>query len=56
MPFLLWSITNLLTGWFVGKFGLFGVTAEDVPITWLNDLGLFRFYSSIQCISYEYIY
>lgn len=41
LPFLLWSITNLLMGWLVGKFGLFGVEPESVPIPWLNDLGIY---------------
>ena len=40
LPFLLWSITNLLMGWLVGKFGLFGVEPETVPTEWLNDLGM----------------
>lgn|SRR3990167_2952695 len=43
IAFLLWSITNLLMGWCVGKFGFFGVETETIPVPWLNDLGIFNF-------------
>jgi len=39
ISFLLWSITSLLVGWCVGKFGLFGVIPSTVATPWLNDLG-----------------
>ncbi|KAI6236152.1 hypothetical protein M3Y95_00127300 [Aphelenchoides besseyi] len=37
---LLWSSTNCLTGWSVGKFGLFGVKAKPAENEIINVLGL----------------
>ena len=31
---------NMLMGWFIGKFGLFGVDAEVIEQAELNDVGL----------------
>eukprot|EP01095_Lingulamoeba_sp_RSL-Kostka_P001442 TRINITY_DN1201_c0_g1_i1.p1 TRINITY_DN1201_c0_g1~~TRINITY_DN1201_c0_g1_i1.p1 ORF type:complete len:242 (+),score=65.77 TRINITY_DN1201_c0_g1_i1:166-891(+) len=39
LAFLLWSIGNLLTGWFCGTFGLLGVDKEEVSSPTLNALG-----------------
>jgi glucose uptake protein GlcU len=39
--FLLWSSGNLLGGWSVGHFGLFGIQKDSVTLLWLNLIGLF---------------
>jgi len=39
IAFLLWSISNLLTGWCVGKFGLFNLDPQPVATPWLNNFG-----------------
>ncbi|KAI6170821.1 hypothetical protein M3Y97_01115300 [Aphelenchoides bicaudatus] len=37
---LLWNATNCLTGWFIGRFGLFGVTSKPPRSDVLNATGL----------------
>ena len=36
---VVWGMGNLVVGWSVGNFGLFGVDAECVPVPWLNYVG-----------------
>ncbi|KAI6192933.1 Protein of unknown function DUF1632 domain containing protein [Aphelenchoides fujianensis] len=37
---LIWSSTNCLTGWTIGRFGLFGIRAKPPASDWLNCIGL----------------
>ena len=37
---LLWNATNCLTGWVIGRFGLFGLTAKPPKSDVLNVTGL----------------
>jgi len=41
MGTLLWGMTNMLTGWAAGTFGLFGVTKNIISTPVLNYLGVF---------------
>mmetsp|Transcript_4372 Transcript_4372/g.8754 ORF Transcript_4372/g.8754 Transcript_4372/m.8754 type:complete len:275 (+) Transcript_4372:394-1218(+) len=37
---VIWGSTLMLTGWFTGFFGLFGLKKDEVSVVWLSILGL----------------
>eukprot|EP00469_Lotharella_globosa_P000964 CAMPEP_0167804630 /NCGR_PEP_ID=MMETSP0111_2-20121227/20611_1 /TAXON_ID=91324 /ORGANISM="Lotharella globosa, Strain CCCM811" /LENGTH=285 /DNA_ID=CAMNT_0007701457 /DNA_START=32 /DNA_END=889 /DNA_ORIENTATION=- len=37
---VIWGSTLMLTGWFTGFFGLFGLEKDDISVVWLSVIGL----------------
>eukprot|EP01028_Stygiella_incarcerata_P003460 TRINITY_DN168_c0_g1_i1.p1 TRINITY_DN168_c0_g1~~TRINITY_DN168_c0_g1_i1.p1 ORF type:complete len:361 (-),score=68.28 TRINITY_DN168_c0_g1_i1:1158-2240(-) len=49
LGFLLWSSSNMIMGYFVGRFGLFGAKKESIANVPLNTVGVFFAFVSLLC-------